>query len=393
MLLAIDNDPRDYAWGRRGAISSLLGRPATDAVEAELWLGAHPGSPSRVVAPAEADGAADLAEAVARVAELTGGTGRIPFLLKVITPSSALSLQAHPSAEQAAAGFAREEAAGIPIDARERNFRDPSPKPELVVAVDDGFEALAGLRPAQDAMAALDRMAALPAVADEQAEVILGLAAGIGAAAEPGADLAAVIARLLERGPDAVDEIAAVSAAALAHPQGFPVQAALARAFPGDPGIVISLLLHHVVLRRGEALFLPAGNLHAYLAGVGVELMTASDNVLRGGLTGKHVDVPALLSVLDPSSGAEPRLAPTPLESGGVEYRPDDASAPFGLAWIDGEASLPLEGPAIALCLDGAFEVAGERSSAAVARGGALVASPDERVLRITGRGLLVVAR
>jgi len=389
MLLAIDNDPRDYAWGRRGTISALLGRPATDAIEAELWLGAHPGSPARVVAPAEAAGAADLAAAVAAVPQLTGGTGRIPFLLKVITPGSALSLQAHPDAEQAAAGFALEQAAGIPIDAAERNFRDPFPKPELVVAVEDGYEALAGLRPAQDAVAALDRMAALPAVTDEQAEVMLGLASRIGAAD----DLAPVIARLLQRGPDAAEEVAAVSAGALADPAGFPVQAGLARSFPDDPGIVISLLLHHVVLQRGEALFLPAGNLHAYLDGVGIELMTASDNVLRGGLTRKHVDVPALLAVLDSAPRPEPRLAPSPLEGGGVEYRPADAAAAFGLAWIEHEATLPLPGPAIVLCLDGAFEITGERSSASIARGAALLASPDEGALRVAGRGLVVVAR
>ena len=389
MLLAIENDPRDYAWGRRGAISALLGRPATDAVEAELWFGAHEGSPPRVVTPAETCGATDLTAAVETVPELTGGAGRIPFLLKIITPGSALSLQAHPTAAQAAAGFAREEAAGIPIGAFARNFKDPYSKPELIVAIDDGFRALAGLRPVQDAVAALHHLAAVDAITDEQADTMLELAGEL----DESLDLGVVIARLLARGQDAVDQIAAVSAAVLADPVSFPVQADLVEAHPADPGIVISLLLHQVTLRRGEALYLPAGNLHAYLDGVGIELMTASDNVLRGGLTAKHVDVPELLAVLDSSPRDEPRLPAMALPGGGVEYRPDDPDAGFGLAWIDGETTLPLTGPAIALCLDGDFEVTGERSSAAITRGGALLASPDERTLRISGAGLLVVAR
>jgi mannose-6-phosphate isomerase len=395
MLLAIDNDPRDYAWGRRGAISRLLGRVPTDAIEAELWLGAHHGSPTRVVDPAAVDGAADLVEAVAAIPELTGGTGRVPFLLKVIAPASPLSLQAHPTAEQARAGFEREESAGIALDAFERNYKDPYPKPELIVAVEDGYEALAGLRPVQDAVAALHRLAAGHAVSDGDAEVILGLAAAL----ERADDLPGAIARLLrceaatDAEPGVDDVIAAVTRAVLADAAGFPVQARIAHEYPGDPGIVISLLLHHVTLQRGESVYLPAGNLHAYLDGVGIELMTASDNVLRGGLTPKHVDVPELLAVLDASPRPVPWLAPTPLPGGGVEYRPDDPDAGFGLSWIEGDATLPLTGPAIALCLDGAFTIVGDESTLPLPRGAAAYASPGEGTLRITGSGLVVVAR
>ena len=195
MLLAIDNDPRDYAWGRRGAISRLLGRPATDAIEAELWLGAHHGSPTQVLDPGAVGGAADLVAAVAQVPELTDGTGRVSFLLKVIAPASPLSLQAHPTAAQAEAGFARENAAGIALDAFDRNYKDPYPTPELIVALEDGYQALAGLRPVQDAVAALHQLAALPAVADEHAETLLGLAVAL----ENSDDLPGFIARRLRR--------------------------------------------------------------------------------------------------------------------------------------------------------------------------------------------------
>ncbi len=392
MLLAIDNAPRDYAWGRRGAISALLGRAATDAVEAELWLGAHHGSPSRILDPAAVGGAGDLATAVASVPALTGEAGSLSFLLKVIAPGAPLSLQAHPSAAQARAGFDREEAAGIPLSARERNYRDPLPKPELVVAVEDGYEALAGLRPVEDAVAAFRRMAGLPGVAEGDAGLIDALAARLGSGPSFGGP-AAFVARMLGGGAGPDDEIAAVSRVAIAHPDDLSVQARLAAAYPGDPGIVISVLLHHLVLARGEALYLPAGNLHAYLDGVGIELMTASDNVLRGGLTPKHVDVPELLAVLDADPRPAPRLSATPLPGGGVEYRPADPDAGFGLAWIEDAAALPLSGPAIALCLAGSFALAGEAGAARLSRGEALLASPDEGVLRITGSGLLVVAR
>lgn len=387
MLLAIDNDPRDYAWGRRGAISALLGRPATDAVEAELWLGAHHGSPSRIRGGA----GGDLAAAVAADPALTGGAGRVPFLLKVIAPGAPLSLQAHPAAERAREGFAREEAAGVPLDAPERNYQDPFPKPELLVALEDGFEALAGLRPAADAVSRFALMAGRPGVDPADARLVRGLAASLDVPAGTGP--AAFLERQLRGGPEVAAEIAAVSRVATGHPDRHPVQARLAAAYPGDPGIVISVLLHHVVLARGEAVYLPAGSLHAYLDGLGLELMTASDNVLRGGLTPKRVDVPELLAALDATPRPEPRLRPRPLPGGGLEYRPEDPDAGFGLAWVSGEAELPLAGPAIALCLDGAVEVAGARSSARLSRGEALYASPDEGVLRLTGAGLTVVAR
>lgn len=393
MFLPIDNVLRGYAWGRRGDISRLLGRPRTDAIEAEWWLGAHPGSPSRVLAPARVGGAADLADAVATTPDLTAGVGRIPFLLKLITPGAPLSLQAHPNADQAAHGFAREEDAGIPRDAHERVYRDPFPKPELLVALEDRFQALAGLRPVGDSVATLRRMRARCSEIGVDARVLGTLTDRLGGVDGSAVDLGGQIGRQLRRDGTVADEIEAVSRVARAHPGEFPVQNLLAHSYPGDPGIVISVLLHHLVLRRGEAVYLPAGNLHAYLDGVGIELMTASDNVLRGGLTSKHIDVPGLLGVLDPVPGPAPRLVTRDLPGGGREYRPPDADAGFGLAWIESTATLPLAGAAVVLCLEGEFAVRGERSSTRVTRGEAMVVSPDETVLAVDGGGLAVVAR
>ena len=151
MFVGITNSPRPYAWGSHGAISALLGLTPSAALEAELWLGAHAGSPSRIINPSQAGGADTLADWIAADPESAlgvhrPGEPRLPFLLKVLAAASPLSLQAHPTAAQAVAGFAREEAAGIPLDAPERNYKDSDAKPEIIYALEDGFEALCGFR-------------------------------------------------------------------------------------------------------------------------------------------------------------------------------------------------------------------------------------------------------
>ncbi len=383
MFLPIGNDPRDYAWGRRGAISELLGRLATDGVEAELWLGAHHGSPSRVLAPARVGGATDLASAVAIEPVLTAGIGRLPFLLKVLAAGEPLSLQAHPNAAQALAGFDRENAAGIPIGASERNYQDPYPKPELIVAVSPRFEALSGFRPAVEASLDIARIAAPLADGDAVLPLLTRLTSD--------ATTGDAFAWLLSGAPEVAPVVAVVTRGLEQNPAGWPYAARIAALHPGDPGIVGALLLHHIVLARGEALYLPPGNVHAYLDGVGIELMVASDNLLRGGLTAKHVDAAELIRVLERSAGPVPLLAAQPLLGGGVEYRP--AGAGFSLAFVDDQAVLPLEGPAIALCTAGNFTLDGERSSSTVARGDAVFVSPDEHVIEVAGAGALYVAR
>ncbi|GMA27996.1 type I phosphomannose isomerase catalytic subunit [Arenivirga flava] len=165
MLIPISNMPRDYGWGSRTLIAEALGRPAGDGPEAELWLGAHPGSPSRIDEPALTGGAADLAEWI-EADPASAGVDRLPFLLKLLAAAAPLSLQAHPSPEQAREGFERENALGIPLDAPHRNYKDASAKPELVVALSERFEALSGFREPAEVVALLRPMrAALAPVA------------------------------------------------------------------------------------------------------------------------------------------------------------------------------------------------------------------------------------
>jgi mannose-6-phosphate isomerase len=413
MFVAIGNTPRDYAWGSTTAIAELLGTKPSGGPEAELWLGAHPGSPARILDPSQTDGARDLAEWIAAdPATALGGRPRLPFLLKVLA-GGPLSLQAHPTADQAAEGFARENALGIPLDAPDRNYRDPHPKPEVIYALSETFEALCGFRPVEEARELLDTLGLDELVRrlDDLPGVFAWLLAG-------GPEVDALVARVAAaaafpdalaktkenrpeyaitgtKWPESDDSPSNSSGHAVGGRDRFVADALgavrmLAEAHPGDAGIVSSLLLNHVTLARGEALYLPAGNIHAYLRGLGVEIMSASDNVLRGGLTPKHVDVAELLRVLDFTSGPVPWLRPD-VESASAEiFRPgvDD----FVLAHVTGDAEFTLTGPAIALCTGGAFSVAGELASIEIARGEAVYITPDEARIVVTGAGELFLA-
>jgi mannose-6-phosphate isomerase len=441
MFVGITNTPRNYAWGSHTAIASLLGTPPSGKPEAELWLGAHAGSPARILPPgagvdgaAAVGGATDLAEWIAASPEVAlgeayshsssslfvdGGRPRLPFLLKILAAGSPLSLQAHPSPERARAGFELENEAGIPLDAADRNYKDPFHKPELVFALSETYEALCGFRALESIGLILDELRALDATTDDP---------------QP-APLDALASRLV--GPDALHDavdwllrdgrgedsgevswlvervVALAEQAAFLADGGAQVDFArelatvrlLADVYPGDPGIVLSLLLNRVSLRRGEVLYLPAGNIHAYLSGLGVELMAASDNVLRGGLTPKHIDVDELLDVLDFTPLPVPYLAPGTVSPGVSVYRPDVPD--FELVHIAAEAGgaaesgaadtvpmrqFTLTGPAIAICTAGGFLVAGATSSVALKRGQSVYITPDEGTLTFAGAGEVFLA-
>jgi mannose-6-phosphate isomerase len=398
MFVGITNTPRPYAWGSTTAIAQLLGHKASGSPEAELWLGAHPGSPSVILDPTQTGGATDLEEWIAADPATTLGrfaaSGRLPFLLKVLAAASPLSLQAHPTLEQARAGFERENGLGIALDAAERNYKDAFPKPELIYALST-FDALCGFRPLDEVRALLhalieaahsledpqpqpledllDSLSGSDVALPETFEWLIGQRTGV-------ATLVSLVTMLAARGVPGYDaEMATV--------------AQLASAYPGDPGIVICLLLNRVTLAAGEALYLPAGNIHAYLGGLGVELMAASDNVLRGGLTPKHIDVPELIEVLDFTPVAVPYLHATSPSEGVAAFTPDVPD--FELLRIDGmflDASVAITGPAIALCTAGEVSISGAASSSSLVLGDSVYITPDEAGLRFTGSGTVFVA-
>jgi len=385
---------RTYAWGSRTAIADFTGRPSPTAhPEAELWFGAHPGDPAWLVTD---DGEQSLLEAVREDPEgQLGATvhqrfgDALPFLLKVLAADEPLSLQAHPSAEQAAQGFEREERQGIPVNAPTRNYRDPSHKPEILVALDD-FEALAGFRP-PDRTVELMRALAVSDL-DPYVNLLAGQpdAGGLRAlfttwitAPQPDLDVLvpAVIEGAIQYVRSGAREFAAEAKTVLE----------LGERYPGDAGVLASLLLNRITLHPGEAIYLPAGNLHAYLHGVGVEVMANSDNVLRGGLTPKHVDVPELLRVLDFSPADESALRPEIVRDGmELVYKTPAPEFAVSVLAIDGEqlgheidAPTRHDGPQVLLCTEGATVVHAKSGTVTLQRGAAAWVAADDGPIRL----------
>lgn len=375
MLVPLSNSPRDYAWGSPTLLADLTGRTPSGAPEAEIWFGDHPGCPSTVD-----DGSGRTLDVWLR----EHGAAPLPYLVKLLAAGSSLSIQAHPSVAEAREGFAREEAAGIPRDAADRLYRDANHKPEIIVAVSDIFRALVGLRP----LAQTRRLVA--ALGSSPGPTALGqhLEGDDEAAA-----LRATLAWVLGGGAQTdVDDI--IAALRRAQAPAFAAELAALRRiaddFPGDPGVVVALLMNLVELRRGEALYAPAGALHAYQDGLGLEVMAASDNVLRGGLTPKHIDVAELLRIVDTTPGPAPVVVP---RDDVIDVGIPDFTVTRAL--VDGEARVALHGPAIALAVRGDIEVAGAGSgvSFALTAGMAAYADADERELVFTGAGEVFVAQ
>ncbi|MET0296754.1 MAG: mannose-6-phosphate isomerase, class I, partial [Microbacterium sp.] len=313
-----------------------------------------------------------------------------------------LSLQAHPTPEQARAGFAREEAEGIPIAAYDRNYRDAFHKPELIVAVSETFDALSGFRPLDEVAGILEVLREADAADAAPEPAALDLLAAHLDTADPLRDTVEWLLRD-GRGGDTGEAawvtervtLLAASDAAGRSPfaPSFATVGALAEVYPGDPGIVISLLLNRVRLRRGEALYLAAGNIHAYLAGLGIELMAASDNVLRGGLTPKHIDVEELVSVLDPATGPAPVVQAVPVAPGVEQYVVPVADFALRVVRPAGASTeVPFEGVAIVLATAGELVVSAPGGEVVLRPGQAALATSDERALHVTGDGELFVA-
>lgn len=382
VLVAISNTPRDYAWGSPTLIADLEGREPTGAPEAEVWFGDHPGSPAEVH-----DGSDRTLDAwlPAEAAE-HGVPAKLPYLLKMLAAGAPLSIQVHPSKDQAVEGFAREEAAGVPRDAGSRNYKDDNHKPEVIVALSDTFTALAGLRDIARTRALVAALGDAPAVTALRERL---------AADDASAALRSTIGWLLGDA-DAAEIAEIVDAAASAHSDEFAAELALAgslhSAYPADPGIVVALLMNLVELRRGEAIFVPAGVLHAYVAGLGVEIMAASDNVLRGGLTPKHIDVAELLSLVDFRPAEPPFLSPTVAD--GVEvFAPGIADFALGHLVPGAAAALELRGVAIALGVSGETVLTGAAGgTVTLTAGQAALITPDESPVSTDGGGEVFVA-
>ncbi|MDF2808230.1 MAG: mannose-6-phosphate isomerase, class [Cellulosimicrobium sp.] len=388
-MYLLDNPVRRYPWGSTTLVQQLLGRPVDGRPVAEVWMGAHPDDPST------ADGGgrrvtldvlvASQPEAMLGPRVLAGAGPRLPFLAKILAAARALSVQVHPTTAQAEAGFTAEDERGVPRADPVRTYRDRSAKPEIVYALTP-FELLSGLREPEQAaklvaeleVPTLDPLVALlrERPADAHRGALTWLLGQRGRAA-PWVEAVAETAR---------DAVGARPELAVVHE--------LAQEFPGDPGLLAPLLLNHERLEPGQALSTAPGTLHAYLRGMAVEVMAASDNVLRAGLTTKHVDVAELLAITDFTPRLTGFLRPVRVVPGVVDYVAPAADLGLRVATprAGDELPGPEDGPRIVLCVEGEVRVV-----AADARrllpGESVFVPHVEGPLVVSGHGTAVVAR
>ncbi len=386
MVSLLENSVRDYAWGSPDVIPALLGTEPTGKPQAELWMGAHESTPSVLAS------GINLYDAVQRDPSGVLGSDaahrydkRFPFLAKILAAAQPLSIQAHPSLAQAGEGFAREDAAGVPRDAPERNYKDGWPKPEMLVALGT-FEAMVGFRPLERTVALLDALRC-----DQLSELTEALRAG---------KLREVFLDVLNTDRDSTRvRVAALGEACHGYAGSeFTAEAGtldrLAQDFPDDPGVLAAMLLNLVTLSRFDAVYLPAGNVHVYLHGTGFEVMANSDNVLRGGLTRKHIDVPELASVVDFTPLPDPVLRASETGTPGLAaYRTGCPYFEVHRVDLDGDAAAVPGGggPRIVACLDGSVTVAAGPDAVELSPGRSAFADGTEPPCTVTGRGTAFV--
>lgn len=408
-MLRLDSAVQHYAWGSATHLPELLGVEADGRPFAELWMGAHPAAPSMVRGARQGRSVLDLV--AAHPSEVLGEYvldafgARFPYLFKVLSVGRPLSLQVHPHVDQAKVGFAREEAAGVPVDAPHRCFRDAAHKPELTVAL-SRFEALCGFREPERVR---ELLAGLDGALVSRLRTQLGPRPGVG-------DLQAAFEHLLAPTPDhevaeavaSCERLLATRGVSVAEPAGggsatdtadsvraYETVASLAQWYPGDPGVVASLFLNRVTLEPGEAIFVPAGAVHAYLEGQALEIMASSDNVLRAGLTSKHIDVAALLECTDYLPGPPAYRPAARVDQATVHYLApveEFALAVTTLAEADDAVPLPDSGPRVLLCLEGELELIGDAQRLSLSRGEVVLVGHADGAVQVRGAGVVATA-
>ena len=380
MIKRLSSVARDYGWGSTTLIPENLKIPATGGPMAEVWYGTHPAWPTFLT-----DGEKSLAE-------VREGQP-LPFLLKFLAAGQPLSIQAHPNKQQAEAGFASENAKGLSLSDPERDYKDDNHKPELIVALTP-FRALIGFRPTADIALSLQRLIlqaqqlGFTSLQGYLADVLhdirqTGLAAAFERILDDRGQLDEVTAQLneLARLPMATENV---------ESQNLRVIPELQELYPGDPGVLVALLLNMVELAPMQGAELPAGNVHAYLSGLGVELMAASDNVLRGGLTPKRINVNELLKVVDFSLSGATVIEGRPLVEGLWQY---PTVAPDYLLYrieVDGSrllADLEIPNPGIVVCTAGRLEVGDSAENFEVLRPGDAAYLANARYFNFSGAG------
>ena len=377
------NSVQNYAWGSKSALTDLYGVANPDNLPmAELWMGAHPKSSSKVVdSSGQTRALRDVIDEDKR--RLLGDAvaerfGELPFLFKVLCADQPLSIQVHPNKKNSETGFAKENAAGIPLDAAERNYKDPNHKPELVFALTP-FLAMNAFREFSDIVSLLQPVAgAHPAIAHFLQA--------------PGADrLRELFAALLNMQGEEKSRALAVLKSALDKQQGEPWQTirAIAQFYPDDSGLFSPLLLNVVKLNPGEAMFLFAETPHAYLQGVALEVMANSDNVLRAGLTPKYIDIPELVANVKFTPKPATELLTQPARHGAeLDFPIPVADFAFSLHDLSATPTqLAQQSAAIVFCVEGEAVLNKDAASLVLKAGESAFIAADESPVTASGTG------
>ncbi len=390
----LDNELRHYPWGSKDGIPSLLNFKNSEQTPiAELWMGAHSSAPSRIIT---SSGPVTLNDAIRNNPDYFLGTDcrkrfgdTLPYLFKVLSAEHPLSIQAHPAKAQAKEGWNRENRRGIPLSSPERNYHDQNHKPETILAL-SRFTALCGFRPVEET-AKLIRQTGIRdlvspiATLEANGDYRMFLQELWSLSETVKKRITVELFRIL----DSIPNFSASNA------ERHPLSAVrlLATEYPDDIGILSPLYLNTVLLEPGEALYLPAGILHAYLSGTGLELMANSDNVLRGGLTKKHVDIRELLSVITPGSHTPQRVIPVSSET--VSRYPSPAEE-FEISIIQLESNSlesDFSAPSIILVTHGTLEIRdGRHRSDTLPRGSSIFIPAGAGTLTLSGEGIAYLA-
>jgi mannose-6-phosphate isomerase len=370
LLVRISGEVKNFSWGSKHLIQDQLGLGPTNQEVAEVWFGTHAGGQSKLLPSGQ-----NLSEAVG---------SKLSFLVKFLAADSPLSIQVHPNAVQAKAGFARENAAGIDLADPKRNYKDDSHKPEILIAL-SAFEALCGFRPRAEVQEIF--------LAFSESESRFGELAALAAT---DATIEEIFTELLE------DQLLAERFSSTVEAMDADLLAERARAlvvgllekYPGDTGALVALLLNQIELESGEAIYLPAGNVHAYLSGFGLEVMAASDNVIRGGLTSKHIDKAELRQIADFSELAKPLVSTKKLAEGLVEYPVAASEFRVYRAQITGTnmlADIDLPAAAVIVCVSGEIAVGTSLEEREVLKKGEVVFVSEAKKFSLSGSGEVFV--
>jgi len=384
---------QNYAWGSKTLLPAILGKQETNEPQAELWLGAHPKAPALVQTDNELIG---LDRLISKNPETILGNfanyKQLPFLMKILTAGTPLSIQSHPNLWQAKEGFEMENIMRIPLDRADRNYKDANHKPELICALTE-FHAMCGFRPVKE-IANLFRyfqvansFPFLNSFLDNPNQESLKI----------------FFDRLMNSDRPQIKTAVKKMIQNIEHKPArnerekfsFTWVKKLNDFYPGDVGVFAPLLLNTVKLQPGEALYLGAGELHAYLQGAGVEIMANSDNVLRGGLTPKHIDVPELLKTLTFNCGKEEIINPTSINNMEKTYRtPADEFELSRIELANSSYELKPDGAEIVFCLEGEMELKATNAEFLVLkRGESALISGEVSCYNLIGTGTLFRAK